>query len=158
MILYLLRHADANTQAATDDERSLSEKGIRQTNRVGAFCAKNGVLPGVVLTSPLLRARETAEGFASACGINRVLTVEFLRPGMQPEQAIAELNGYREFESVMLVGHEPDFGHLIAALTGMTGGGEIHVRKASLTGIELPAPENDLGRLLFSIPAKYMSR
>lgn len=158
MILYLLRHADAKTEAESDDERRLTEKGIRQTERVGKFCARNELLPSTILTSPLARARETAEIFAAECGVKRVLADDFLRPGMRPEEAVAELKGYGECESVMLVGHEPDFGKLLAALTGMSGGGEILVKKASLTGMDLPAPDLDKGCLLFSIPVKYMPR
>lgn len=158
MILYLFRHADARTDAEVDNERRLSDKGVRQSRRVGNFCARKDLVPAVILTSPLIRARETAEAFASECKVNRLMSVEFLRPGMLPEQAIAELKGYHEFDSVMIVGHEPDFGRLVAALVGLSGEGEVVVRKASLIALELPTPELTPGRLLFSIPVKHMSR
>jgi len=51
--VYLLRHADANTEAATDDARPLSQKGISQARKVGRFCKDHNLKPDVIITSPV---------------------------------------------------------------------------------------------------------
>ena len=158
MFLYVFRHADAVSNAATDDERPLSEKGRTQVKRVATFCASNELLPAVILTSPLRRAQETAELFSAETKVKRILSVDFLSSGMTPEKAISELAGYQEFASVMIVGHEPDFSALVASLLGMPDREQIHLRKASLTAIDLPDVNAGRGILEFSIPVKLMSR
>ena len=158
MFLYVFRHADAVSDAATDYERPLSEKGKTQVKRVATFCAGNELLPAVILTSPLRRAKETAELFSVETKVKRILSVDFLSSGMTPEIAIRELADYQEFASVMIVGHEPDFSALVASLLGVPDREQIHLRKASLTAIDLPDVNAARGILEFSIPAKLMSR
>jgi phosphohistidine phosphatase len=61
MNLYLLRHAEAEEEAASDEERQLNNRGREQARTVGRFCARNDLYPGKILTSPLARARQTAQ-------------------------------------------------------------------------------------------------
>src|SRR4051794_975541 len=128
MLLYLLRHADAKTIAPTDYERPLSAKGIEQAKHMGNFCAAAGIKPGKILTSPLLRAQETANHFAFHLGDIEPEVAGFLASGMDPESAFEALSRYQHSESVMIVGHEPDFSMLCAYLLGMHAGGRIHIR------------------------------
>ena len=158
MNLFLLRHADANTPAVTDDERRLSEKGIEQTRRVARFCSAHDLIPARILTSPIVRARETAEIFAAeAGGRDLVETAPFLAAGMQAQAALHSLKRWKEMASVMLVGHEPDFGVLIGHLLGVRVPGRVHVRKASLTLLDVASLEAGGARLEFSIPAKLIA-
>jgi phosphohistidine phosphatase len=158
MNLFLLRHADANTPAARDDERRLSEKGREQTRRVAQFCSARELIPARILTSPIVRALETAEIFAAEIGKEKsVETAPFLSAGMRPETALKALATWKEAESVMLVGHEPDFGVLIGFLLGVRTPGRVHVRKASLTLLDVGALRAGGARLEFSIPVKLMS-
>ena len=60
MQLFLLRHAEAEPEAATDEMRALTAKGSKQAESVGKFCLKHGFVPEIILTSPLTRAEETA--------------------------------------------------------------------------------------------------
>lgn len=155
MDLYLLRHADANTVATTDDARPLSEKGISQAKKVGRFCKDHNVKPEIILTSPVLRAAETAEIVAEI--IKGELMVEpWLACGMQPETALEELRGYERFESVMIVGHQPDFSLLAAHILGLQDNEQISIRKASLTHLELGAFLFGSGRLSFTVPCRLM--
>ena len=73
MNLYLLRHADANTVADTDDARPLSEKGVAQVKKIGRFCQAHGIEVSLVLSSPIRRAHETAVLFAKQ--LNAEVTV-----------------------------------------------------------------------------------
>lgn len=155
MQLFLLRHANADTPAPTDDARPLSEKGRAQAEVVAQFCEARGLRPEIILTSPLPRAHETAQPVATRLGLE--LTVApFLTSGMAPESALRELAGYSRFASVMIVGHEPDFSALVAHLLSVSGGAHVHVRKASLTLLEVFAFRAGAGRLEFSIPCKLM--
>lgn len=155
MDLYLLRHADANTVAATDDARPLSEKGISQAKKVGRFCKDHNIKPEIILTSPVLRAAETAEIVAEI--IKGELMVEpWLACGMHPETAMEELRGYERFESVMIVGHQPDFSLLAAHILGLQDNEQISIRKASLTHLELGAFLFGSGRLSFTVPCRLM--
>jgi len=67
MFLYLLRHANADTIAANDDDRPLSDKGRAQGQQVADFCKARDLKPALILTSPA--NRRWATGFTSAPGI-----------------------------------------------------------------------------------------
>jgi phosphohistidine phosphatase len=155
MRLYILRHADADTEARTDDERYLSKKGEQQAERVARFCDRYGIKPDVILTSPLRRAHETAKIVADTLGVELV-TVQWLACGAKPATVLAKIEEHRKLASVMLVGHEPDFSGLVAHLLGVKDSHAIIIRKASLTAVELLASRAGGGQLDFSIPAKLM--
>jgi len=84
MELYLLRHADADTEAATDEERALSEKGKEQSHRVAQFFESKGLKPALILASPLRRAQQTAQVLADSLGIE-LETVRWLACGAKPD-------------------------------------------------------------------------
>jgi phosphohistidine phosphatase len=140
MDLYLLRHADANTVAATDDARPLSEKGISQAKKVGRFCKEHSLKPDLILTSPVRRAAETAEIVADILK-GELMTEKWLACGMQPEAALEELRGYER---------------LAAHLLGLSDNEQIGIRKASLTHFELGAFVFGGARLCFSLPCRLM--
>ncbi len=154
MQLYLLRHADADTVAAHDDDRHLSDKGIAQTQRAARFCEAHEVVPKLILTSPIRRAHQTAKLVAEHLRVEMKI-VRWLACGAQPSAVLEELQKYDEHKSVMLVGHEPDFSHITAHLIG-AGKDAVHVRKCSLTSIEIHEFTGGGGRLDFSIPPKLM--
>ena len=154
MNLYILRHADADTEAATDAARTLSEKGEEQARKVAQFCRTHGIQPGVIFASPLIRAQQTAEPVAKELNVE-ITTARWLACGATPERILAELAALENVPAVMLVGHEPDLGNLIAHLLGAASG-SIHVRKASLTLVELLLPRKGGGRLEFSMPVRLM--
>ncbi len=155
MLLYLLRHADANTVAANDDDRALSSKGKTQAEKVGRFCEAHEMHLSVILTSPVRRAQETAEIVAEKMR-SELIVVPWLACGMHPQGALTELRAYRSQGSVMLVGHEPDFSQFAAHLLGLPTATALHVRKASLTLIELGVFRAGAGCLQFALPCKLM--
>jgi len=157
MILYLLRHADAVPVARSDAVRVLTEKGVAQAKKVGRFCLKNRLIPDLILTSPFCRAEETARWFAEEIKQPKTeLIAPFLACGMDPKTALSELMGYKELESVMLVGHEPDLSGLASRLLGVRNSGKIRISKASLTVFELNVFCPDSAELIFSMPVKWM--
>ncbi|MEQ1860747.1 MAG: phosphohistidine phosphatase SixA [Chthoniobacteraceae bacterium] len=155
MELLLLRHADAETQAASDDERVLSVKGEAQAKKVARFIEAHELAPGLILTSPVRRAFQTATIVASHVRAE-LITVRWAACGMHPESATAELRAYANFDRLILVGHEPDFSTLTAHLLGMRDGAHVVVRKASLTLLELGALAPAGARLHWSLPSRFM--
>ena len=155
MLLYLLRHADADTPAPSDGARPLSAKGIDQAGKVARFCEAHDMQLSVILTSPLRRAHETAKPVAAALRAE-LIVAQWLSSGMHPQAAVDELHSYRHHSSVMIVGHEPDFSQLAAFLLGLPTNTAIHVRKASLILLELDVFRAGAASLQFSLPCKLM--
>lgn len=153
MQLYLLRHADAETVAPTDDQRFLSEKGMMQAARIARFCDAHEIRPSVILSSPLRRAHQTAQEVAGHLKAT-VITVRWLACGARPAGTLERLDEYKTSPSVMLVGHEPDLSELVSFLINAQHG-SVHIRKGSLTLIDLRELKAGCGRLEFSIPARF---
>ena len=157
MLVLLLRHATAEPHGGKSDaDRALVEKGWKQARRAGAFCREHGLVPDLVLTSPLVRARQTAGEFVRACGggVPEPVVVPWLGLGHAPAM-LGELAAYRRFATVCLVGHEPDFSMLASEMLGC-GGEAIRVRKASLIGLECPSLRPGAGELQFAIPNAFL--
>ena len=155
MRLFLLRHADAEPDALTDAERALTDLGRQQAARVAEFCRRHALRPELVLSSPFRRALETARPVAEAIGAECVVE-GFLAAGMRPEDALRELTAYRRTHGVMLVGHQPDLGWLVASLIGLPRAESFSVPKASLTAIEVSFLSPGGGKLRYTLPPQLM--
>jgi len=155
MQLLLLRHGKAEDRHAmqqTDFSRSLLEKGHEQARNAARLLSASGSLPEIVLCSPLLRARETAETFTQSANMPGPVMQSWLACGMTPETALSELRGFSDFNRVMIVGHEPDFSQFIQYLLG-SNADSIEIRKGSLTCVEV-FPPSRAATLRFLIPFK----
>jgi phosphohistidine phosphatase len=130
MQLYLVRHADA-TPGDPDELRPLSDEGREQARELGERMRDDGVVPDVVLTSPLLRARETGDALARATGATSEAD-ERLAPGASAETLREAISG--RGEQVVVVGHQPDCGRIAATLSG---GEEPRFPPAGMAVIEL---------------------
>lgn len=121
MILYVMRHAEAVEESDTvqEDWRYLTEKGRSAAEKVSRLISKFGPKPRLTITSPLTRAVQTAEIAAEkSCRKNVVVASGLLLPGADINEVIAYLKERTEAKRVMLVGHEPQLGSLVAALLG----------------------------------------
>jgi phosphohistidine phosphatase len=99
---------------------------------------------------------ETARIVAGRLGDPEFLVESWLACGMTPETCLGSLAGFAKFDHVMLVGHEPDFGEAVAACLGLSNPGALHIRKASLTAVEMPRLRAGAGRLEFSVSVRLM--
>jgi phosphohistidine phosphatase len=156
MFLYLLRHAEAEPHRADDSSRILTEKGEEQARAAGAFLCNRGLRPDLILTSPVLRAKQTATLAAKELKAEEPTEASWLACGMNPERALAELAAYAKLAAVMIVGHEPDFSALVAHLLDLGSSSSINISKASLTCIEIVRPVPGSGLLRFLIPVKLV--
>jgi phosphohistidine phosphatase len=120
MDLYLIRHAKAE-DGAPDQHRPLSADGRRAARAVGEALHEQGVKLHAIVSSPLVRAVETAELVAVALEFDRALEISAaLEPGGAPSEIIERLILSRE-HATALVGHEPSMGNLLSALLGKPG-------------------------------------
>ncbi len=152
MLLHLLRHADAGDPLAWDGpdaRRPLSDKGRGQAERLGAHLAAIGADLGTFLTSPKVRAFETAEIVAKALGAE--LTVEHRLGGAFDRVALeAILTERGDPERVCLVGHDPDFSEILADLLGVS---ELPMRKGAAVRLDIDRPlESGAGTLRWLLP------
>ena len=122
MDLYVLRHGVAEERGAgysNDGERPLTAKGVRRMTRQVRGLRALGVSIGVVVTSPLVRAVQTAEIVTrGSAGDRPAGHIQCPRPRGSPSQLISSLaTGYSTTDGVMVVGHEPDLSSLVSVLT-----------------------------------------
>ena len=127
--LYLIRHAEAE-RGEPDELRRLTLEGREAARRLGEELADEDV--SLVLASPLLRARETAELIARGCGAD-VEVDERLAPGAGVAEVRAAVEG--RGDRVAIVGHQPDCSNVTLALTGRDPG----FPAAGMTRLDLPA-------------------
>ena len=144
MILYVMRHSEAVEGNGTlqDEWRYLTEKGRLATKKVSSSIARYSPKPRLTITSPLTRAVQTAEIAAEkACRKNVVVASGLLLPGADISKLVAYIKGCGDARRVMLVGHEPQLGSLVAALLGR-GDGAISLKKGACVTLKLN-PETD---------------
>ena len=114
MELYLVRHADA-APGEPDELRALTPFGVKQARELGERLAAEGVRADAVLTSPLLRARQTGAELARPAGLEAEPD-ERLAPGATFDDVLAAVTGRGAV--VVAVGHQPDCSLITEALTG----------------------------------------
>ena len=150
--LYLVRHAIAAERGPKwpdDEKRPLTHKGMARMRLVVRGLRKLGVDVDLVLTSPLVRAAQTAEilaeGLASA---PKVAVFKPLAPGATPAAVASALSPYTSARSLALVGHEPDLGELAAWL--ISAREPMEFKKGGVCRIDVPAlPPGRNGRLVW---------
>jgi phosphohistidine phosphatase len=150
--LHLLRHAHAGDPAGwsgPDDERPVSAKGQDQAERLGRFLADVGFRPEVIVSSPKLRAAQTAEIVARALEM-KVGLDERLGGSLDLVTIEAILFDLDEPIRPVLVGHDPSFSELAAMLSGSPN---LTMRKGALARIDAPRPLRDgSGTLRWLVP------
>lgn len=157
MRLYLMRHADAGEADARrwpdDGRRPLSEVGHREHAVVAAALRRMGVRFDRLLTSPLVRARQTADITAAAYG-GAPAPQETAALGERASlpDLLAALAALAPEAGVVCVGHEPFLSRTAAALVSRDGSARIEMRKSGVAAIDFeghPAPRK--GTLLFHL-------
>src|SRR3954451_8630625 len=119
MRVTLIRHAEAGDDARDDQSRALTVRGRAESRRVGRALARRGVRFTLIVTSPLVRAVQTAEIVAAATGYRgHMPATDALEPEADAANVVALLATLADKKSVALVAHEPILSEVAAALTG----------------------------------------
>lgn len=125
-MIWLLRHAEA-ADGSPDAERPLTPKGERQARAAGGALAALGVKLDACLTSPKVRAVDTARLACEPLGVEFQLEPALAGGPFDPEQLAAGLG-----DEVLLVGHDPDFSMAVHDMTGA----QVRLKKGGLAGVE----------------------
>ncbi len=140
MLVYLIRHAHAVPEgpALADEHRYLTEKGRAVAHKVGKKLLEKSVELDALLTSPLVRAVQTAELLAASLGFDgEVQAVGPLSPGVAPQVIAERLGGFGR--SIAIVGHEPTISMLGALLVSRPSFPPFRPGQVSLVDNGLPA-------------------
>jgi phosphohistidine phosphatase len=150
MNLYFLRHGDAEERkpGQSDAERALTALGRRQSQDVARWLQEHQIRLDVVITSPLVRARQTAEPVASALGVP-LSEDERLSGGQLTLKALEGIlaDGGAP-QRALLVGHEPDLSMIIGELTG----GRVDMKKAAVALVKCDRIGPNQGELAWLVP------
>jgi phosphohistidine phosphatase len=141
--VYFLRHGIAIERGTlgfeNDSLRPLTPKGKRQLRNCAAAMNKMGLRPGLVLSSPLLRAKQTAEIIAELLKLKKKLKFsDELKPDGSMKNLFRQLNELKPApENILLVGHEPYMSRLISLLVSGGENAAIDFKKGGLCKLEV---------------------
>jgi len=146
----LIRHAEAGDDAPRDEARALTVRGRADARRLGRVLARRGVRFSTIVTSPLVRAVQTAEIVAAATEYRgRMPATDLLVPEGDAAAVVAFVATLAGEKSVALVAHEPILSALAAALTRKTKYPPL--RKAEALRIRLPEGPKAAGSLRWRV-------
>jgi phosphohistidine phosphatase len=162
MDLYLIRHADAlalGERGITEDaERPLSEEGQAQAQSVGAGLQRMAVQLSLIVTSPLVRARQTTEGIVRgwAAPAPEVQVNPLLAPGGKRGKLAKALRALG-WERLAVVGHQPDLGQFAAWLIGSKKA-QVELAKAGVAYVHCPdGPAKGGGSLVWLVTPEWLA-
>jgi phosphohistidine phosphatase len=163
MEIYVVRHGIAidreDPKCPPDPERYLTEEGIEKTKRVAAAVAALGASPDLLLSSPYVRAMQTAEIFAGALDYSKqkIRRTDLLLPGAEPSLFFRELAKDKQTSTLFVFGHAPQLDDIIAAALSS----KHHItslKKAGVALIELKRVSPPNGQLVWLAPPKLLRR
>jgi phosphohistidine phosphatase len=159
MILYFLRHglaAERETWTGDDALRPLTKKGEKSLAIIADTMFELGLGLDLILTSPYVRAYQTAVVVAKRLQKMDVLVQDNrLTPGFGIAELTETLKDHKDATSILLVGHEPDFSETVSALIG---GGRLIFKKAGLARVDLNSQAPPKGELVWLIPPKFLEK
>jgi phosphohistidine phosphatase len=163
MEIYVVRHGIAidreDPKCPPDPDRYLTEEGIEKTKRVAAAVAALSATPDLLLSSPYVRATQTAEIFAAVLDYPKakIRRTDLLLPGAEPSLFFRELAKDKQTSTLFVFGHAPQLNDLIAAALGV----KQHItslKKAGVALIELKRVSPPNGQLIWLAPPKLLRR
>ena len=154
MDIYLLRHgiAEEGDLAQHDSDRNLTPEGIEKLRQVLRLAKKAGVAPSMIVSSPYIRARQTAELAKEMLKVDHeIIETYALKPMSLPREAWDDIRALREEPSILLASHEPLMGQLLGFLLS-TPGLQVEFRKSALAKVTVnsfgPSPRGVLNWFL----------
>lgn len=159
MQLLIIRHAIAvprGTPDIPDDDRPLTRRGRRRFRAAARGLARLVKRPDFLLSSPLPRARQTADIAAREWGKSVEVIDEPALAGGTPEAISGVLARYPGESRVAIVGHEPDLSDLLAKILGTTHDERLTFKKGGAALVELPGTPLEGGSLLWYLPPRAL--
>lgn len=165
MELYLIRHGIAGDRAdyrANDNIRPLTDEGRQKTQKVAKRLYKIGLRFSLILTSPLVRAQQTAEIFQKVGLTDQLQEFTPLAPEGDIQAWVKwwlEYSDNRQDPAIALVGHQPNLGNWAEMLVWGSPTGQLVVKKAGVIGVNLPETGTPLGRskLFLLVSPKWLT-
>ena len=163
MQLYVVRHGIAidreDPKSPPDPERYLTEEGIEKTKVVAKAVAALHISPDALISSPYVRARQTAEIFAVALDYSKqkIRQTEALLPGAEPSAFFRELAKDKDSATVLCFGHAPHVDDLVAATVGAKRR-ITSMKKAGVALIELKRVSPPSGQLVWLATPKLLRK
>jgi phosphohistidine phosphatase len=158
MHLLIVRHAIAvphGTPEVPEDERPLTPRGKKRFRAAARGLARICPAPDVLLSSPLVRARQTADIAAEAWGDVEVSEAAALAGGSF-EQIAAVVGKHADRKLVALFGHEPDVSSLVARLLGTSASERLTFKKGGAALLDVPGKMADGGALIWYLPPRVL--
>ncbi len=156
--IFIVRHGIAeDSSPGGDSQRQLTADGIARIEEVAAALVILDVCPDRILSSPLVRARQTAEIISRSVS-RRIELLGELSPGYQPDDVCSRLANMEEVESVMLVGHQPNCSELVSYLLGGSSGIGVEFKKGGVSFIQAERVGPSRGTLVWHMPPKALRR
>lgn len=156
MEIILVRHgiaADIGGAIRTDRDRPLTSEGRDETELVAKGLKRSGVKIEQLVSSPLLRARQTAEIFAEVYKLPNAEICDALAPGIDTQAIFSFLKAFKKVDAIALFGHEPDMGDLVQVLLGAEFA--VPFKKAGACRIDVfDLPPTNGGVLKWFLPPK----
>jgi phosphohistidine phosphatase len=154
MRIYLLRHGDAEDQAASgrDFDRRLTPEGIERMRAEAKGMQALDLTFEAIFTSPLLRAKETAEIVAETLKLDAPILDERIGGGFRLSVVQAILAKQGRGEKFLFAGHQPDMSLTIQQLCG----GQAEMKRGSLACLECARPEPGQGVLLWLLTPRQL--
>jgi phosphohistidine phosphatase len=157
MILYFLRHGRAEHHSdGPDAQRELTKRGRQELEGAGTLWRRLKLRPEVIITSPLVRAVQTAEIAQAALEVKDApKTDDRLSPGADWAAIAQAMADHHQAARVMFVGHNPDFE---SAVDLLSGGAAVRLRPGSVACLEFPGvPEPGQGEIAWLLdPDLYL--
>lgn len=152
MRLYLMRHGQAEPSAVSDSQRALTEFGVFQAREMAHLFSED--TPRSVISSPFLRARQTAQNVVARLERDIVIdTADVLTPDIDPLQTLAWLSNLSVRDPVLLVSHNP----LVSVLTSLLVHGHqqqpVVMNTADIVKLEMDHVGAGQARLIWHRPA-----
>jgi len=163
MQLFIVRHGIAvdreDPKCPADPDRFLTEEGIEKTRQVAKGVSEVGAIPELMITSPYLRALQTAEIFAEELGYSKqkIRKSELLLPGAEPLQLLRELAKDKDLSVVFVFGHAPHLDDVVATALGS----KHHIsalKKAGVALVELRRLVPPSGELVWLATPKLLRK
>ncbi|MBT3878724.1 MAG: phosphohistidine phosphatase SixA [Candidatus Scalindua sp.] len=157
MEIYLVRHGEAFTKEE-DTERHLNKGGVNQCLLMGKALKRLDITFDLIVSSPKVRARQTAEIIAEEVGYSKkeIKITETLEPTAPPGKTLSYLNKFSGIKSVMLAGHLPLLGYLASELLSNTSHISFYFETGAVCKINIGHPDSHAGDFCWFLAPEHL--